>query len=213
MIDGLLEHFWDPVDNNHDDSIDGTDIPFEPGSLAAKKAWKEIAAIAKSPDAIAQAKALGYDNATGMYKGKVLAPGAGPGEGDFDFLRDKLIYDGGHSPEVATKIAVAIQNYRRSLSGVAFSVPESKEYKDMFPNIGRTQNFNKANLDALMEVMNGDLRNFYSLSMGKNNYDDLFGGVNDTDNIKSFNTLEEAESANLPIGTKIIINGRRAVVE
>ena len=29
----------------------------------------------------------------------------------------------------------------------------------------------------------------------------------------SFNSVEEAESANLPVGTKIIINGRRAVIE
>jgi len=76
--------------------------------------------------------------------------------------------------KVATKIKVAIQTYRRSMSGVAFSVPESQEYADMFPSIGRTQNFNTANISALREVISGDLENFYSRSMGQDNYNKLF---------------------------------------
>ena len=95
--------------------------------------------------------------------------------------------------KVATKISVAIQNYRRSLSGVAFSVPEAKEYKDIFPGIGRTQNFNLANLQALTEVIDGDLSNFYSLSMGSQNYKDLFGGVDDN-KISDENSLSDEEA-------------------
>ena len=78
--------------------------------------------------------------------------------------------------KVATKIAVAIQNYRRSMTGVQFGMPENREYKVMFPSIGRTANFNSANINALKEVMQGDLDNFYSLSMGEENYKKLFGG-------------------------------------
>ncbi len=78
--------------------------------------------------------------------------------------------------KVATRISVAIQTYRRSMSGVAFSVPESNEYKAMFPSIGRTANFNEANISALTETMQGDLDKFYSLSMGPENYNTLFGG-------------------------------------
>jgi len=76
--------------------------------------------------------------------------------------------------KVATKIKTAIQNYRKSLSGSAFSVPEAAEYKDIFPSIGRTSNFNTANIQALQEVMRGDLDTFYSLSMGEKNYKKLF---------------------------------------
>lgn len=79
--------------------------------------------------------------------------------------------------KVATKIATAIQSYRRSMSGVAFSVPESQEYKDIFPSIGKTANFNKATIQALQETMKGDLDNFYSLSMGPENYQQLFGEI------------------------------------
>lgn len=82
------------------------------------------------------------------------------------------------SPEarkIATKIAAAVQNYRRSMTGVQFGMPENLEYKIMFPTIGRTANFNSANINALREVMSGDLDNFYSLSMGENEYRNIFG--------------------------------------
>lgn len=84
--------------------------------------------------------------------------------------------------QVATKIAVAVQNYRRSMSGVAFSVPESEEYKKIFPSISKTANFNKANIDALSEVMRGDLDTFYSLSMGKEAYSNMFGEQKEVEN-------------------------------
>jgi len=83
--------------------------------------------------------------------------------------------------KVATKISTAVQNYRRSMTGVQFGMPENREYKVMFPNIGRTANFNTANINALKEVMKGDLDNFYSLSMGENSYKKLFNENNPTD--------------------------------
>lgn len=76
--------------------------------------------------------------------------------------------------KIATKITTAIQNYRRAMTGVQFGMPENKEYKDMFPSISRTANFNNKTIQALREVMTGDLDNFYSLSMGEENYKKLF---------------------------------------
>jgi hypothetical protein len=51
--------------------------------------------------------------------------------------------------KIATKIQTAIMNYRKSMTGVQFSAAESREYYNMFPSIGKTSNFNKANIDAL----------------------------------------------------------------
>ena len=76
--------------------------------------------------------------------------------------------------KIATKIAAAIQNYRRSMSGVAFSVPESEEYKAMFPDIQSNLDLNLANLSALNEVMALQLENFYSLTIGKTPYEAIF---------------------------------------
>ena len=76
--------------------------------------------------------------------------------------------------KIATKIAIAIQSYRRAMSGVAFSVPESKEYEAMFPNIDKTASFNRANIEALTEVFNGDLDFTYSFIMGDDAYNEIF---------------------------------------
>lgn len=77
---------------------------------------------------------------------------------------------------IATKIQTAIQGYRKSLSGVAFSEPESIEYRDMFPSVGRSPEFNMANIEALRETMEGDVRRFYSDIMGLSEYEELFEG-------------------------------------
>lgn len=76
--------------------------------------------------------------------------------------------------KIATKIGTAIQKYRRAMSGVAFSVPESAEYKALFPNIDKTSGFNTANIEALTEVLNGDVDFFYSNAMGSEAYNNIF---------------------------------------
>lgn len=76
--------------------------------------------------------------------------------------------------QLATKVMLAVQNYRRSMSGVAFPEAETKEYREVFPGIGKDAGFNAANIGALKDVFGGDLDNFYSMSMGENNYKKLF---------------------------------------
>jgi hypothetical protein len=76
--------------------------------------------------------------------------------------------------ELATEIATAIIEYRRYATGVNFSVPESREYKIIFPNIDKAGNFNSANISGLKNVFSGDLKMFYRQKMGKANYDKLF---------------------------------------
>lgn len=75
--------------------------------------------------------------------------------------------------KVANKILAAIQSYRRSMSGAAFSIPESAEYASLFPGIDKIANFNSANIAGLRDVMSGNLDNFYALSMGPQNYEAL----------------------------------------
>jgi len=76
--------------------------------------------------------------------------------------------------KVATKIMVAIMNYRRAMTGAQFGEQESREYKALFPNIDKIGQFNEATISALEETFQGDLDKFYSMSMGKKNYDRLF---------------------------------------
>lgn len=75
---------------------------------------------------------------------------------------------------VATKIAVAVMNYRRAMTGVQFGMKEHIEYKAIFPNIDKVGDLNKANIDALKGTFQGNLDKFYSLSMGEDNYENIF---------------------------------------
>jgi len=77
--------------------------------------------------------------------------------------------------KVATKIATAVMQYRRSMTGVQFGMIENKEYKRIFPNINKINVFNSASINALQESFRGDLDNFYSLKMGRKNYEKIFG--------------------------------------
>lgn len=97
------------TDVNSDGQIDALDIKYPPGSPEAKAAWQAIDAQAHSEESIQQAKSLGYPNATGMYMGKVLVPGVGPDQGDFQLLEHKLVYSDGFDPLVAKKIAAGVK--------------------------------------------------------------------------------------------------------
>jgi len=81
---------------------------------------------------------------------------------------------------IATKITKARQQYRRAMTGVAFSPGESKEYDAMFPAINRTMDFNTATVDGLREAFRGDVDFFYGFSMGRDAYQELFKGVTPT---------------------------------
>ena len=77
---------------------------------------------------------------------------------------------------LATKVQTAIQQYRRSMSGVAFSVPESKEYEALFPNINKSFEYNEVVLDALLGTFVGDLDFSFGSVMGAGTYSELFVG-------------------------------------
>lgn len=111
-IEHLNGNEWDPNSiTGHEPTV--TDIPFEPGSFAAKQAFQKLWNYCHSPEAIAKAQASGVpgcENANGFYAGKPLIPGAGPGQGDMNLLVDKLKIIQGFDDLSAQKIAAAVKN-------------------------------------------------------------------------------------------------------
>lgn len=83
--------------------------------------------------------------------------------------------------ELASKIQSSILNYRRSMTGVAFSAEENKEYFKMFPGIGKTGALNSSIINGLSDVFRGDVNNFYSQQIGPNNYKKIFSMDNSVD--------------------------------
>ena len=89
-----------PKVRDHDGNgyVDGADLKiagYSPGSLGAKKAWLMV-----------EAKAM----QDGSYQGHPLRPGVHAGDGDFQFLVDKLVWYNGTSYPSAVKIAAKINN-------------------------------------------------------------------------------------------------------
>lgn len=95
---------WVPEDTNEDGEINGEDIPYSPGSPAAKAAWKVLENQIYSEQSIQKARAMGYENAIGMYGNKPLVPGIAENQADFQYLIDKLVYEKGYSQQFATSI-------------------------------------------------------------------------------------------------------------
>jgi len=75
---------------------------------------------------------------------------------------------------IANEIKVAIQTYRQAISGAAFTESESKEYDNIFPNIGKSKELNQAKIDSLKTVYSRNQTLFYRRTMGTDNYNALF---------------------------------------
>jgi len=103
---------WDPSTiTGHEPTV--ADIPFEPGTFAAKQAFQKLWNHCHSPEAIAKAQNSGVpgcEDSNGYYAGKPLIKGPGPGQGDYQLMVDKIKITQGVDDISAEKIAGAIKN-------------------------------------------------------------------------------------------------------
>jgi len=76
--------------------------------------------------------------------------------------------------KIANKIQIAIVNYRKAISGAAFNELEQIEYREIFPSTTSTAELNSSKIGSLSDVFQGDVDFFYSFSMGRDNYEELF---------------------------------------
>lgn len=105
--------------------------------------------------------------------------------------------------ELATlnnKIRMAIQRYRHDISGAAFTESEAKEYRRVFPSIGRTQDFNTANITSIRAVFSGDVRFYVEGRIGSKPYEEIFGSKDLFAGQTAYEGLprEEPETDNFP---------------
>lgn len=77
--------------------------------------------------------------------------------------------------KISTTIQSFIQQYRRSMTGVAFGDKESTEYKKIMPSIDNVNKLNSTKIDALVDLFNNNQRTFVGASIGQTNYDQIFG--------------------------------------
>lgn len=110
---------------------------------------------------------------------------------------------------IANQISQSFINYRKSMSGVAFSPQESKEYRDIFPSIDNVAKLNAAKLDSLVTTMNRNQKVFLESKIGAGNYDKIFPTVlpgsdlKDEDLEAEFNSLFKTEEPKKAEETKV----------
>lgn len=83
---------------------------------------------------------------------------------------------------IATRIQSAIINYRRSVSGAAFTESEAAQYESLFPNIKNGAELNLNTIDTLMSTFNNATERFYRDRIGESNYNAIFSGSQDSEN-------------------------------
>ena len=73
---------------------------------------------------------------------------------------------------LATNIALAMQNYRLSVTGTAASIQEDARIENVFPGINKTEGLNKARTDALIKSFDTRIDSAYRNTIGSS-YDKL----------------------------------------
>lgn len=80
------------------------------------------------------------------------------------------------NPDLAylgNQIVQAMVDYRRSVSGAAFTESESKVYENLFPSIGNVPALNAAKVQSLKDIFNRNQKVTMETILGSNNYDNL----------------------------------------
>jgi len=77
--------------------------------------------------------------------------------------------------ELANKVQLAVQSYRKAISGAAFTESESKEYKRIFPDIDKTSKLNTALINSAKEVLQGNVDFVIKEKIGEDAFNELFG--------------------------------------
>ncbi len=97
----------------------------------------------------------------------------------FQGLSEKALEKGGFVKDpklaqIANEIAIAIIEYRKAVTGAAFTESEKKSYDAVFPSIGKTGVLNQAKIDSLREVTTRQIDDFYKRTLGEENWNQLF---------------------------------------
>jgi hypothetical protein len=91
---------------------------------------------------------------------------------------------------IANTIMAAIIDYRRAVSGAAFTESEAKAYERLFPSVGKTAGVNQAKINSLIDLFEADKEAWVKLRVGDRKYEKIFG---DLDTIVSTGLVDVEE--------------------
>ena len=123
---------------------------------------------------------------------------AGVDTGFLTGLRERALEKGGFAvgtPEqnaIANEIAIAIINYRRAVSGAAFTESEAEAYEKVFPTTGKTSVLNQQKINSIRKTANNAQDAFYRRSIGFS-YDEIIGISPDPEELSEITSLDSAQ--------------------
>lgn len=77
---------------------------------------------------------------------------------------------------IGNLITLALIDYRKSVSGAAFTESELKQYESVFPNIKKSFQLNETKVKSLMDTFNRNQKLTLQLLVGATNYDKIYAG-------------------------------------
>lgn len=124
---------------------------------------------------------------------------------------------------VDARMRTASQAFGRFMEGGVLRKEDEEKYRKMFPQLSDTPDVAQNKLSIVRRLLAQQYQSMRQ-SLGDSGYDvsglgeleipaSIFDGQESTDSpTRQFRSLQEAEGANLPIGTRIMIGGRSATV-
>lgn len=118
----------------------------------------------------------------------------------FTGIKQKTLEKGGFysgpASDIANSIALAIIDYRKAISGAAFTESEGAEYARVFPSVGKTGELNLSKINTLQKKLNSDIDKAYGRRItGYNNIVGTLDGVQQDED-----EYEAALDSSLPSG-------------
>lgn len=104
---------------------------------------------------------------------------------------------------IATQIALAMQEYRLAVTGTAASVQEDARIDNVFPGINNTEGLNKARMGALLSSFDNKVDATYRNVLGST-YDSIKKEIKDKEVVDTKQSL-----AQKPVGSITEINGKK----
>ena len=123
--------------------------------------FEALAALKEISEGLAELDAKGED--TGFIKGNMESIANRIGKTTDEDLK-----------KIQNKIRIGIIDYRKAVSGAAFTESEKAEYERVFPSIGNVREVNTANIETLEQTFNRNNRVLMESMIGPGNYDALF---------------------------------------
>lgn len=109
-------------------------------------------------------------------------------------------------PELANignQIMISVQEYRKALSGAAFTESEAKEYERIFPSTGKVPELNRQKINSIGSTVERNLNSYFKTVLSPSNFNELFpnGAIpvilgKEPDIVKTTNGLPPLATAN-----------------